>query len=113
MLLYKKAACKYTFFFNTTKLFLFFYKKREFVNRCLILQLIEDLSKYKIKNIGVDGCTLPNPLMPLKKFALAIAQLADYIKLNNHSAISKSEINKFHILKKISKKHFTKFFDKI
>ena len=33
-----------------------------------LIRLIEDLSEYKIKNIGVDGCTLPNPLMPLKKF---------------------------------------------
>jgi len=55
--------------------------------------LIEDLSKYKIKNIGVDGCTLPNPLMPLKKFAFAIAQLADYMKLNDHSAIAKRIFN--------------------
>ena len=51
--------------------------------------MIEDLSKYKIKNVGVDGCTLPNPLIPLKKFAFAAAQLADYKKLNDHSAIAK------------------------
>ena len=51
--------------------------------------MIEDLSKYKIKNVGVDGCTLPNPLMPLKKFASAVAQLTDYKKLNDHSAIAK------------------------
>ncbi len=55
--------------------------------------MIEDLSKYKIKNIGVDGCTLPNPLIPLKKFALAAAQLADYKRLNEHSAITKRIIN--------------------
>ena len=54
-----------------------------------LIKLIEDLSKYKIKNIGVDGCTLPNPLIPLKKFALAAAQLADYKKLGEHSAIAK------------------------
>ena len=54
-----------------------------------LIKLIEDLSKYKIKNIGVDGCTLPNPLIPLKKFALATAQLADYKKLGEHSAIVK------------------------
>jgi len=54
-----------------------------------LIQLIEDLSKYKIKNIGVDGCTLPNPLMPLKKFAFALAQLADYIKLNDYSTTAK------------------------
>ena len=54
-----------------------------------LIKLIEDLSKYKIKNIGVDGCTLPNPLIPLKKFALAAAQLADYKKLGEYSAIAK------------------------
>jgi len=54
-----------------------------------LIQLIEDLSKYKVKNIGVDGCTLPNPLIPLKKFAFATAQLADYKKLNDHSDIAK------------------------
>ena len=58
-----------------------------------LIQLIEDLSKYKIKNVGVDGCTLPNPLIPLKKFAFATAQLADYKKLNNHSAIATRIIN--------------------
>ena len=54
-----------------------------------LIKLIEDLSRHKIKNIGIDGCTLPNPLIPLKKFALAAAQLADYKKLNEHSAIAK------------------------
>ena len=54
-----------------------------------LINLVEDLSKYKIKKIGVDGCTLPNPLIPLKKFAFAMAQLADYKKLNEHSAIAK------------------------
>ncbi len=58
-----------------------------------LIQLIEDLSKYKIKNIGVDGCTLPNPLIPLKKFAFAAAQLGDYTKLNEHSAIAKRIFN--------------------
>ena len=54
-----------------------------------LIKLIEELSKYKIKNIGVDGCTLPNPLIPLKKFAFATAQLADYKKLIEHSDIAK------------------------
>ena len=54
-----------------------------------LINLIEDLSKYKIKNIGVDGCPLPNPLIPLKKFAFAMAQLADYKKINDHSTIAK------------------------
>jgi len=62
--------------------------KKHPIQKDLIL-LIEDLSKYKIKNVGIDGCTLPNPLMPLKKFAFATAQLADYKKLNDHSVIAK------------------------
>ena len=65
------------------------YQNKEHPIQKDLIQLIEDLSKYKIKNVGVDGCTLPNPLMPLKKFAFAAAQLADYKKLNDHSAIAK------------------------
>ena len=65
------------------------YQNREHPIQKNLIQLIEDLSKYKINHIGVDGCTLPNPLMPLKKFAFAVAQLADYKKLNEYSAIAK------------------------
>jgi L-asparaginase II len=36
---------------------------------------------------------LPNPLIPLKKFALATAQIADYKKLGEHSAIAKRIFN--------------------
>ena len=53
-----------------------------------LVKLIENLSNYKIKNIGVDGCTMPNPLIPLNKFALAASQLVDYNKLKEHSAIA-------------------------
>ena len=65
------------------------YQNNEHLIQKDLFQLIENLSKYKIKDVGVDGCTLPTPLMPLKKFAFATAQLADYIKLNEHSAIAK------------------------
>ena len=65
------------------------YQNKEHLIQKNLIQLIEDLSKYKINHIGVDGCTLPNPLMPLKKFAFAVAQLADYKKLNEYSAIAK------------------------
>tara|TARA_B100000427_G_scaffold226923_1_gene190447 strand:+ start:410 stop:1387 length:978 start_codon:yes stop_codon:yes gene_type:complete len=54
-----------------------------------LINLIENLSGYKIKNIGIDGCTLPNPLIPIKKFAYAMAQIADYNKLNENSNIAK------------------------
>ena len=69
------------------------YQNKEHPIQKNLIQLIEDLSKYKINHIGIDGCTLPNPLMPLKKFALAVAQLADYKKLNEHSAIAKRIFN--------------------
>ena len=69
------------------------YQKKDHPIQKDFIQLIEDLSKYKIKNVGVDGCTLPNPLIPLKKFAFATAQLADYKKLNDHSAIAKRIYN--------------------
>ena len=54
-----------------------------------LISLIENLAEYKIKNIGIDGCTLPNPLMSIKKFAYAMAQIADYKKLNENSNIAK------------------------
>ena len=65
------------------------YQKKNHPIQKDLIKLIEDLSKYKIKKIGIDGCTLPNPLIPLKKFAFATAQLADYKKLNEHSDIAK------------------------
>ena len=69
------------------------YRNKEHPIQKDLIHLIEALSKYKIKNVGIDGCTLPNPLMPLKKFACAVAQLADYKKLNEHSAIAKRIID--------------------
>ena len=32
---------------------------------------------------------MPNPLVPLKKFAFAVAQMADYKKMNENSTITK------------------------
>lgn len=54
-----------------------------------LIKLIENLSEFKIKNIGIDGCTLPNPLIPLKNFALASAKIADHDKLNENSIVAK------------------------
>ena len=65
------------------------YQKKNHPIQKDLIKLIENLSQYKIKNIGVDGCTLPNPLIPLKKLALAAAQMADYKKLNENSNIAK------------------------
>ncbi len=69
-----------------------YYEKTHPLQKDLI-KLIEDLSDYKIKNIGVDGCTLPNPLMPLKKFALAASRLTDDKKLNENTDIAKKIFN--------------------
>ena len=65
------------------------YQERNHPIQKNLIQLIENLSSYKIKNIGIDGCTLPNPLIPLKKFALATAKLADSKNLKEHSDIAK------------------------
>ena len=54
-----------------------------------LISLIEHLSEYKIKDIGIDGCTLPNPLIPIKNFTHAMAKIADYNKLNENSKIAK------------------------
>ena len=64
------------------------YQKKEHPIQKDLINLIENLSNYKIKNIGIDGCTLPNPFIPLKKFALATSQLVDYNKLKEHSVIA-------------------------
>jgi len=58
-----------------------------------LIKLIENLSEYKIKNIGIDGCTLPNPLMPLKKIAFAASQFTDSKKLNENEDIAKKIFN--------------------
>ena len=69
------------------------YQKKDHPIQKDLIKLIEDLSQYKLEHIGIDGCTLPNPLMPLKKFALAAAHLADHKKLNEHSNIAKRIFN--------------------
>ena len=48
----------------------------------LFIDNLEELSEVKIKNIGVDGCNLPAPYMPLNKFAYTLARLADPQKLS-------------------------------
>ena len=65
------------------------YQKKEHPIQKDLINLIQDLSEYKIQNIGVDGCTLPNPLIPLKKFALAAAKISDFNRLNENSNIAK------------------------
>ena len=54
-----------------------------------LFELIEDLSEFKIKEIGVDGCTLPNPMLPINKFGYLLANFADYNKIGNLGNIAK------------------------
>ena len=54
-----------------------------------LINLIENLSHSKVNNIGIDGCTLPNPLISIKNFAYTMAQFGDYNKLNENSDIAK------------------------
>jgi L-asparaginase II len=47
----------------------------------LFIENLEKLAEVKIKNIGIDGCNLPAPSLPLNQFALALTKFADPSKL--------------------------------
>jgi L-asparaginase II len=47
----------------------------------LFIENLEKLAEVKIKNIGVDGCNLPAPSLPLNQFAKALTKFADPSKL--------------------------------
>ena len=55
--------------------------------------MIEDLAEFKINKVGVDGCTLPNPFMPLNKFGQLLANFADFKKLGELSGIAETIYN--------------------
>jgi L-asparaginase II len=48
----------------------------------LFIQNLEKLSETKINHIGVDGCGLPAPSLPLERFAYALTKFADPTKLD-------------------------------
>ena len=54
-----------------------------------LFDLIENLSEFKIKEIGVDGCTLPNPMLPINKFGYLLAKFTDYKKIDNLGSVAK------------------------
>ena len=54
-----------------------------------LFSLIESLANKKIKSVGIDGCTLPNPFMNLKDFALISARFGDYDYLKEHGQTAK------------------------
>ena len=78
--------------------------------------MIEDIIKFKLKNIGVDGCTLPNPLLPLNKFAYLLASFSDFKKLGQLGILKFGgkkiflETNIFDIKKNLYKKKLRVFF---
>ena len=53
-----------------------------------LFNLIEKLINFKPAHIGIDGCTLPNPLIPLEKFAHLMAKFSDFSSLDNIGAIA-------------------------
>ena len=54
-----------------------------------LFNLIENLSDFKINQIGVDGCTLPNPMLPINKFGYLLAKFTDYKKIDNLGSVAK------------------------
>ncbi len=48
----------------------------------LFIQNLEKLSETKINHIGIDGCGLPAPSLPLERFAFALTKFADPAKLD-------------------------------
>ena len=54
-----------------------------------LFDLIENLSEFKINHIGIDGCTLPNPMLPINKFGYLLAKFTDYKKIDNLGSVAK------------------------
>ena len=54
-----------------------------------LFDLIENLSEFKINHIGIDGCTLPNPMLPIYKFGYLLAKFTDYKKIDNLGSVAK------------------------
>ena len=64
------------------------YNLKEHLIQKELFDLIENLSEFKLDLIGVDGCTLPNPLMPLNKFGKLIANFADFKKIGDLGSVA-------------------------
>jgi L-asparaginase II len=47
----------------------------------LFIENLEKLAETKIKHLGIDGCGLPAPSLPLERFAYALTKFADPSKL--------------------------------
>jgi len=62
------------------------YQKEKHLIQSELVELIEELAQEKINSMGIDGCTLPNPFMSLKSFALISARFADFKYLREHGS---------------------------
>jgi L-asparaginase II len=69
------------------------YQKENHLIQSELVELIEELSQEKIHSMGIDGCTLPNPFMSLKSFALISARFADFKYLREHGSTAQKIFN--------------------
>ena len=69
------------------------YQKENHLIQSELIELIEELSQEKIHSMGIDGCTLPNPFMSLKSFALISARFADFKYLKEHGLTAQKIFN--------------------
>ncbi|MEK9545097.1 MAG: asparaginase [Pelagibacteraceae bacterium] len=69
------------------------YQKENHLIQSELIELIEELSQEKIHSMGIDGCTLPNPFMSLKSFALISARFADFKYLREHGSTAQKIFN--------------------
>ena len=69
------------------------YNSKDHLIQKELFNLIENLSEFKLDQIGVDGCTLPNPLMPLNKFGYLMANFSDFKKHDNLGEVASKIYN--------------------
>ena len=69
------------------------YQKENHLIQFELVEIIEELAQEKIHSMGIDGCTLPNPFMSLKSFALISARFADFKYLREHGSTAKKIFN--------------------
>jgi len=69
------------------------YQKENHLIQSELIELIEELAQEKIHSMGIDGCTLPNPFMSLKSFALISARFTDFKYLREHGSTAQKIFN--------------------
>ncbi len=69
------------------------YNSKDHLLQKELINLIENIANFKIEKLGVDGCTLPNPLIPLNKLAHLLAVFSDYSKLGHLGYVAKKIFN--------------------